>query len=104
MHVDNAVSCEPDDTFGRGALRARVFDLTERLGASVIDAAVWEVRAGEKLGPYHFHHGVEEWLYVVSGAPLLRDRGAERPLEPGTSWRSAPVPPARTRSRGREGS
>jgi uncharacterized cupin superfamily protein len=83
VHVVNAVSCEPDDTFGRGAFRARVFDLTERLGASVIGATVYEMRAGEKLGPYHFHHGVEEWLYVVSGAPLLRDPDGERTLEPG---------------------
>ena len=83
MRVVNAVSCEPDDTFGRGAFRARVFDLTERLGASVIGAAVYEMQAGEKLGPYHFHHGVEEWLYTVSGAPLLRNPDGERALEPG---------------------
>ena len=79
MRVVNAVSCEPDDTFGR----ARVLDLTGRLGASVIGATVWEAQAGDKLGPYHFHHGVEEWLYVVSGAPLLRDPDGLRELEPG---------------------
>lgn len=83
MRVVNAVSCEPDDTFGRGALHARVFDLTERLCASVIGATVYEMQAGEKLGPYHFHHGVEEWLYAVSGAPLLRNPEGERALEPG---------------------
>ena len=83
MEVVNVISCEPDDTFGQGAFHARVFDLTERLGASVIGATVYEMRAGEKLGPYHFHHGVEEWLYVVSGAPLLRDPDGERTLEPG---------------------
>ena len=79
MRVVNAVSCEPDDTFGR----ARVLDLTGRLGASVIGATVWEAQAGDKLGPYHFHHGVEEWLYVVSGAPLLRDPDGLGALEPG---------------------
>ncbi|MCA1677730.1 MAG: cupin domain-containing protein [Actinobacteria bacterium] len=83
MHVVNAVSCEPDDTFGRGAFHARVFELTDRLGASVIGATVYEMRAGEKLGPYHFHHGVEEWLYAVAGAPLLRDPAGEPALEPG---------------------
>jgi uncharacterized cupin superfamily protein len=83
VRVVNAASCEPDDTFGQGAFHARVFELTERLGAGVIGAAVYEMRAGEKLGPYHFHHGVEEWLYVVSGAPLLRDPDGERTLEPG---------------------
>lgn len=67
MHVVNVVSVEPDETLERGAFRARVFDLTERLGASVIGATVYEMCAGEKRGPYHYHHGVEEWLYVISG-------------------------------------
>jgi uncharacterized cupin superfamily protein len=83
VHVVNTISCEPDDTFGQGAFHARVFELTERLGASVIGATVYEMAAGDKLGPYHFHHGVEEWLYVVSGTPILRDPDGERALEPG---------------------
>jgi hypothetical protein len=45
VRVVNAVSCEPDDTFGQGAFQARVFDLTERLGASVIGATVYEMEA-----------------------------------------------------------
>ena len=83
MHVVNAVGCEPDDTFGQGAFHVRVFDLTERLGASVIGATVYEMRACDKLGPYHFHYGVEEWLYALSGAPILRNPDGERALEPG---------------------
>ncbi len=83
MEIVNAASCEPDETFGRGAFHTRLFDLTERLGASVIGATVWEMQAGDNRGPYHFHHGVEEWLYVVCGAPVLRDPDGERALEPG---------------------
>lgn len=83
MQVVNLASCEPDETFGRGAFHARVLDLTERLGAAVIGATLWEMQAGEKLGPYHYHPGVEEWLYVVSGAPILRDPDGQRALEPG---------------------
>jgi uncharacterized cupin superfamily protein len=92
MHVVNVVSVEPDETFGRGAFHAGVFELTERLGASVIGAGVYEMRVGEKRGPYHYHYGVEEWLYVVSGAPLLRDFDGERVLEPGelVAFRSGP--------------
>ena len=82
MRIVNVITCEPDETFGRGAFHARVFDLTERLGAKVIGATVFEMQAGEKLGPYHYHDGVEEWLYVVSGAPILRDVGGERVLQP----------------------
>jgi len=83
MDVINVAGCEPDEAVGPGAFRARLFDLTERLGAAVIGATVWEMEAGAKRGPYHFHHGVEEWLYVVSGAPVLRDPDGERVLEPG---------------------
>lgn len=103
MEVVNAVTCEPDETFGRGAFHARVFDLTERLGASVIGATVWETSADEKRGPYHFHHGVEEWLYVVSGAPVLRNPDGERALEPGelVAFPSGPAGAHTTRGAGR---
>jgi uncharacterized cupin superfamily protein len=33
--------------------------------------------------PYHYHHGVEEWLYVAAGAPTLRDPAGARVLAPG---------------------
>lgn len=103
MEIVNALTCEPDDTFGRGKFHARVFDLTERLGASVIGATVWETGPDEKRGPYHFHHGVEEWLYVVSGAPVLRDPDGERTLEPGelVAFPSGPAGAHTTRGPGR---
>ncbi len=84
MRPVNVVSCEPDEApLESGEFRGAAFDLTERLGAGVIGATVWEMQAGHKLGPYHYHEGVEEWMYVVSGAPVLRDRAGERLLEPG---------------------
>jgi uncharacterized cupin superfamily protein len=83
VEIINVISCEPDDTFGSGAFHSRVYELTERLGASVIGAAVWDVSAGFKSGPYHFHPGVEEWLCAVDGAPVLRTPDGERTLEPG---------------------
>jgi len=77
----NGASCEFDEVLERGEFRHAAFDLTGRLGASVIGATVFEMRAGDTRGPYHYHHGVEEWLYVVSGAPVLRDPNGERALE-----------------------
>ena len=29
------------------------------------------------------HHGIEEWLYVIAGAPVLREPAGERALSPG---------------------
>ncbi|MDQ2894868.1 MAG: cupin domain-containing protein [Actinomycetota bacterium] len=83
MNIVNVLSCQPDDVLEQGAFRFAAFELTERLDAKMIGATVYEIDAGKTCWPYHYHHGVEEWLYVLSGAPLLRDRSGERPLEPG---------------------
>ncbi len=52
-------------------------------GLRWLGASVYELPEGEWTFPYHYHHGVEEWLYVVAGAPTLRDVTAERALAPG---------------------
>jgi hypothetical protein len=56
----------------------------------VTGAAVSE--AGYARGPNHFHDGVEEWMYVVSGEPVLRDPIGKRPLKPVTlvAFRAGP--------------
>jgi uncharacterized cupin superfamily protein len=53
------------------------------LGLRRFGASVYELPEGESTFPYHYHHGVEEWLYVVAGAPRLREPAGERVLEPG---------------------
>jgi uncharacterized cupin superfamily protein len=83
VRVVNVSSCELGGGWHRGEFRCSYFQLREPLGASVIGATVYEMRRGDKLGPYHYHHGFEEWMYVVSGAPVLRDPGGERTLAPG---------------------
>jgi len=55
----------------------------ERLGAKRIGAGVFELDSGELTFPYHFHHGVEEWLYVIAGTPTVCTPDGERTLEPG---------------------
>ena len=50
----------------------------EQMGATVYD-----LPAGERTFPYHYHRGIEEWLLVVSGNPTLRTPEGERTLEPG---------------------
>ncbi len=80
----NVATCELTVTQEQGRFRFRGEELGERLGGRIIGAAVYEMGAGETNWPYHCHHGVEEWLYVVSGAPVLRDSSGERSLGPGT--------------------
>lgn len=55
----------------------------DRLGAELIGASLYELGSDELTFPYHFHHGLEEWLYVVAGAPTLRTESGQRRLAPG---------------------
>lgn len=48
------------------------------LGMSLV-----ELLPGQTQTPYHFHHGNEELLLVVSGTPTLRTPEGERELRPG---------------------
>ena len=53
------------------------------LGLRRLGASVYELPDGQWTFPYHYHHGVEEWLYVVAGTPTLRDPVGERVLAAG---------------------
>jgi uncharacterized cupin superfamily protein len=53
------------------------------LGLRCFGASVYELADRQWTFPYHYHHGVEEWLYVVAGAPTLRDPTGKRVLAPG---------------------
>ena len=55
----------------------------KRLGAERLGATIYEAPPGEKLWPYHWEVGCEEFLVVVSGAPTLRTPDGERVLAPG---------------------
>jgi uncharacterized cupin superfamily protein len=80
----NVATCELTVTQEQGRFRCRAEELGGRLGGRLIGAAVYEMEAGATNWPYHCHHGVEEWMYVVSGAPVLREQSGQRPLTPGT--------------------
>jgi uncharacterized cupin superfamily protein len=47
-------------------------------------AAVWELAPGSEGVPYHFHHGTEEYLIVLSGTATLRTAEGERELAAGS--------------------
>jgi uncharacterized cupin superfamily protein len=53
------------------------------LGLRCLGASVFELPEGQWTFPYHYHHGVEEWLYVIAGAPLVREPAGERVLAAG---------------------
>ncbi len=51
---------------------------SQRLGASIVELA-----PGTLSSPFHFHHGNEELLIVLSGTPELRTPDGLRELPPG---------------------
>ena len=69
--------------FEREGYGARWERLGPRLGAERIGASVYELDEGQQTFPYHFHHGVEEWLFVAGGTPTLRVPAGERALRRG---------------------
>lgn len=79
----NLLSVEVDEPLDEAGFRHVAASLGPSLGAQRIGASVYEAEAGSPIWPYHYHHGIEEWLYVIAGAPLLREPAGERVLSPG---------------------
>jgi uncharacterized cupin superfamily protein len=79
----NILTGELDAESTRDGFRWRGARVGDRLGSSRIGATVYELEEGQRTFPYHYHHGVEEWLYVIAGTPTLRTPGGERELKAG---------------------
>jgi uncharacterized cupin superfamily protein len=74
---------ELDEPLGEAGFRHVATSVGLRLGAQRIGASVYRAEAGSPIWPYHYHHGIEEWRYVIAGAPVLRELAGERILTPG---------------------
>ena len=57
-----------------------------------LSGAVWELPPGSRGVDYHFHHGTEEFLIVLSGTATLRTADGERELPPGSVAHFSPGP------------
>lgn len=54
-----------------------------RLGAEILGGTLYEVPPGERLWPYHWELGCEEFALVVTGRPTVRTPDGERDLDVG---------------------
>jgi uncharacterized cupin superfamily protein len=79
----NILSVALDERLDEAGFRHVATSVGPGLGARRIGASVYEAEAGSPIWPYHYHHGIEEWLYVIAGAPVLREPAGERSLTPG---------------------
>jgi uncharacterized cupin superfamily protein len=79
----NIRSVELDESLDEAGFRHAGTSLGLRLGSQRIGASVYQAEAGLPIWPYHYHYGIEEWVYAIAGAPLLREPAGERILTPG---------------------
>jgi uncharacterized cupin superfamily protein len=79
----NILAPEFDHESDRDGYRWRGMRVGKLLGAERIGASLYDLPDGEATYPYHLHHGMEEWLLVVSGTPTLRGPDGERSLRAG---------------------
>lgn len=104
MHSVNLLTVDLDHSLDEAGFRHAGTSLRKRLGSQQIGAGVYAAEAGDTIWPYHYHHGVEEWLYVLAGKPVLRDPRAidrwSRAILSASRWARA----ARTHCTAREGS
>jgi uncharacterized cupin superfamily protein len=67
----------------RDGYRWRATRVADHVRAEQIGGSLYELDDGERSFPYHYHHGVDEWLLVVEGAPIVRTPSGEHALAPG---------------------
>jgi len=86
VHRLNVLDMDPSEwTHGqmREGFRWRGSTLAKLLPLKRIGGSLYDLGEGERTVPYHFHHGMEEWLIVLEGMPTLRASGYERELRAG---------------------
>jgi uncharacterized cupin superfamily protein len=81
--IFNLLDGELDEAEARPGYRHRAARVGGQLGAELLGASLYETPPGEKLWPYHWETGCEEFLVVVTGRPVLRTPDGERQLAPG---------------------
>jgi uncharacterized cupin superfamily protein len=79
----NVLAPRFDHSSERAGYSWRSARIGAQLGAEKIGATLYELAAGERTFPYHFHHGMEEWLVVLDGSPSVRTPAGERTLARG---------------------
>lgn len=67
----------------RGDARFRRKKLAAADDGEMLGASLYELPAGARSWPYHFHVGNEEAIYVLAGEGTLRLAGGEHDLAPG---------------------
>jgi uncharacterized cupin superfamily protein len=79
--------------FGKGdKFHAGRAPVSDRIGAEKLGYAVIRLAPGKRAWPYHSHHTIEEFFYIIEGQGTLRHAGQEYPLRAGDFVCSPPDP------------
>ena len=74
---------ELDETADEPGFRWRATTIGPKLGAQLLGMSVYELAEGERICPYHFHWGTDEFLIVLEGEPVVRTPDGEQTLRAG---------------------
>ncbi len=83
MDIFNLFHGELDDTEDEPGFEWRGATVGPKLGARLLGMSIYELGDGQRICPYHFHWGSEEWLIVLEGEPTVRTPKSEQTLQPG---------------------
>jgi uncharacterized cupin superfamily protein len=83
VKVFNLNGDEWDRVEDRPGWRSKDAWVGARIGAELIGGSMYELEPGDRLWPYHTHHGNEEWIVVLRGRPTLRTPEGELELTEG---------------------
>ncbi len=83
MKVFNLNGDEWDRVEERPGWRSKDAWVGAHIGAELIGGSMYELEPGDRLWPYHTHHGNEEWMIVLRGRPTLRTPEGEQELAEG---------------------
>jgi uncharacterized cupin superfamily protein len=79
----NVYTSELPRSSERDTYRWRGAQIADEIGAGRIGVSLYDLSEGQRTFPYHFHHGMEEWVIVVEGTPTLRTPDGEQALRRG---------------------
>jgi uncharacterized cupin superfamily protein len=74
---------EWDRTEDRAGWQSKDAWVGHHIGGDLIGGSMYELDPGNRLWPYHTHHGNEEWMVVLRGQPTLRTPEGEQVLDEG---------------------
>ena len=96
----NVLTTNLDRASERDGYRWRGARIGNEIGAGRIGVSLYDLAEGERTFPYHYHHGMEEWVLVVGGAPTLRTPEGEQALRDGDVVCFSPGPDGAHQLRG----